>query len=730
MTLLFHQSLPWLVFSLVCLSSIDPTSSSSTPSLRLQRDERHSLRQNNVRRAQEETTADDNSYTRTKITDFTFKPLIKECLSELPDDPNACDKMAHWDVGKVTDCSLLFWEALNENTHDYKISPGAEHFNVNISRWDTSSCTTMKSMFHGAYAFNAPIGDWDTGKVTDMSHMFQGATNFNQDISRWNTANVTNMAHMFRYSTNFHNDRLHWDTGKVRQFSYMFLDTTKFNGHINDWNIKSASDHDSQLGLVAMFDGAKAFNQPLNSWDVSRITRYSFMFQSALAFNQDLSDWDIRLATDFTGMFHEARSFNQTLCWDMQNTSRAEKVIEGTLPDTKIDGNFTCRSEKLAKETSPPTSPPMSTGHGVLIDESVIGTGAPAQDKEQMYMLGQPMNQKESEAAYGDQSNFNLDEGKGSNNQQSTNNNSNNSNPQNYNRSNNGDDALQGVRWELVLIALLFMAVIVLALQLKREKSKSVLKMKTSEQEYFDRDLFQERHGRNERFEDEPDHQRKRIFDDEEDYSDHAPREGAIDYDIQGPVDIFSEAFDVQQLKLLEGSQNAGDSMSLEQQVNALEEIMRIEEEAGLSLSQRRQHKENKKKMRESMKRLKSLKRHGSQRSTNKSGAPRSPNDLNNNGEISFDGASQEEAALWTRDELGGQQLSFDDGGDRQEMPLEHAVAAMEAIIRAESLEELSISQLTSMPMLHPDLNSSTVDVDAMEDYSQSILNQSASTDC
>lgn len=679
-----------------------------------------------MRRTQEEATADESSYTTTKITDWTFKPLIKECLSELPDNPTACDKMAHWDVGKVTDCSLLFWEALDENTHDYKISPGAEFFNVNLSRWDTGSCTTMKSMFHGAYAFDAPIGGWDTAKVTDMSHMFQGATSFNQDISHWNTANVTNMAHMFRYATNFHNDQLHWNTAKVRQFSYMFLDTSKFNGKINEWNLRSASDHDSQLGLVAMFDGAKAFNQPLNSWDVSRISRYSFMFQSALSFNQDLSDWDIRLATDFTGMFHGARSFNQTLCWDIQNASRSEKVIEGTLAGTKIDGNFTCRTQKLAEKTFPPM--PTGHGHGMLINETVIGTGAPlahpSQDKEQMFMLGQPMNQQATEAA---QSNFNEDEGNDSDSSSSSNNN----NPQSNNNNGNIDDALQGVRWELVLIAVLFMVVIVLALQLKREKSKTVLhKLKTSENEYFDRDLFQEQHGGSERFQDEIDHQRPRSYDDE-DYSGHALRDGAIEYDIQGPVDIFAEAFDEQQLKLQKGNQDSDDSMSLEQQVDALEAIMKIEEAAG----PRGQQKKQKKKMRESMKRMKSLRRHGpqpanSQRSTNSGEPPQSPDYLNDDGEISFDGKAQEEMALWSRDELGGQQLSFDDGGDRQEMPLEHAVAAMEAIIQAESVEEPPMIQLTSISMPNPDLFGSTVDVDAMEDYSQSILNSSMSTDC
>jgi surface protein len=50
-------------------------------------------------------------------------------------------------------------------------------FNADISSWDTSSVTTMASMF----MFNQNISSWDVSSVTAMGDMFNGAAAFKRN---------------------------------------------------------------------------------------------------------------------------------------------------------------------------------------------------------------------------------------------------------------------------------------------------------------------------------------------------------------------------------------------------------------------------------------------------------------------------------------------------------------------------------------------------------------------
>ena len=89
---------------------------------------------------------------------------------------------------------------------------------IDISDWDVSNVTKMRSMFYKCKELKS-VGDiskWNVSKVTDMNSMFHGCKYFNQDISGWNVSNVENMWNMFVGCKKFNQDISKWDVSKVR----------------------------------------------------------------------------------------------------------------------------------------------------------------------------------------------------------------------------------------------------------------------------------------------------------------------------------------------------------------------------------------------------------------------------------------------------------------------------------------------------------------------------------
>ena len=96
---------------------------------------------------------------------------------------------------------------------------------TNFNCIDTSKITDMSGLF--TYnIFNDlvfDVSEWNVSNVTNMKSMFSGCIKFNCDLSNWNVSNVEDMSKMFYYCSNFKGKGLeNWNVNKVKDMSDMF----------------------------------------------------------------------------------------------------------------------------------------------------------------------------------------------------------------------------------------------------------------------------------------------------------------------------------------------------------------------------------------------------------------------------------------------------------------------------------------------------------------------------
>jgi len=170
----------------------------------------------------------------------------------------------------------------------------SQAFNQDISSWNMSHVTGMHSMFKGAVAFNngGVALDWTdlgtaAGNDLGMNNMFENNQIFNQDISSWNVSHVTGMHSMFKNAGAFNNGG-------------MALDWTDLGTAANN-----------TLGMNEMFESAVSFNQPLNTWNVTRVTGMNELFYLATSFDQDLRYWCVEHITSAPTRFSDGSGLSE-----------------------------------------------------------------------------------------------------------------------------------------------------------------------------------------------------------------------------------------------------------------------------------------------------------------------------------------------------------------------------------------------------------------------------------
>ena len=82
--------------------------------------------------------------------------------------------------------------------------------------------------------------------------------------------------------------------------------------------------------MRSMFYYATSFNQPLEKWDVSKVTDFAYLFNSASSFNHSLLNWEFSQTNlDINSMFSESllyKGFKQSSNFNIDSLSAAQIV--------------------------------------------------------------------------------------------------------------------------------------------------------------------------------------------------------------------------------------------------------------------------------------------------------------------------------------------------------------------------------------------------------------------
>ena len=200
--------------------------------------------------------------------------------------------------------------------------------NLDLSNWDTSNVTSMKSMFRGTSLKKLNLNNWDTSNVTDMSFMFSESNNITElDLNHLNTGKVKDMNNMFNNMKSLTTLNIeNWDTSNVINMSSMFADSKSITSlNLNNWNTGNVTDMNhifsgtenlktlnidkldthNVINMQAMFFRALSLKElDLNNWDTSNVTNMSWMFTGAESITKLLiKNWNTSKVTTMTVMF-------------------------------------------------------------------------------------------------------------------------------------------------------------------------------------------------------------------------------------------------------------------------------------------------------------------------------------------------------------------------------------------------------------------------------------------
>ena len=312
------------------------------------------------------------------------------------------NKVASWKLDGVQNASAMFKNAKvfdkwvdslfdassNSVTNTSSIFEGAEAFNNKVASWNLDGVEDASAMFKDTKVFNKWVDslfDGSSNSVTNISAIFQSAQAFNNKVASWNldgvedasamfkdtkvfnkwvdslfdgsSNSVTNISSIFEGAEAFNNKVASWNLDAVEDASAMFKNTKRFNKWVDSLFDGSSN---SVTNMSSMFEGAEAFDNKVESWNLVSVEDVSFMFKNAKVFNQAIDSWFEKddnktyALTNMKSIFENSEVDQDISNWDISNVSseNLEGFATGATGLTASDVPSEVPSTEVAADSS------------------------------------------------------------------------------------------------------------------------------------------------------------------------------------------------------------------------------------------------------------------------------------------------------------------------------------------------------------------------------------------
>ena len=107
-----------------------------------------------------------------------------------------------------------------------------------------------------------------------------------------------------------------WDVQKVTTMKYTFKSAVDFDQPLSSWVTSNAEI------LTSMFYLTDKFDSDISAWDVAGVTSMANMFRDALLYDQPLASWDTSAVREMQHMFAGSPTFNQDISgWNIDQVT-------------------------------------------------------------------------------------------------------------------------------------------------------------------------------------------------------------------------------------------------------------------------------------------------------------------------------------------------------------------------------------------------------------------------